>query len=469
MNLQGERRIPFSVFQDLQFAQIFSDDVVQVLSHPCDAAEIKARQDFFRLLENTDFFEKVSAFYTVLERLNKLEILKRQSANTVSRFWILKEQLKGYLDAHQALSLLKGCSLTDRIIEARSNSAHLNLLASVKADLAEMEHLLSTVQLFDLSFSVQSWLTPDHQSESFYERIVASAKSLGLKTEPQKSDSIPPDETLSHAVTALFPAQINALKTYHDRYDSLPIADFLNDRKELKFFLEVHRFTKKHSLPHCYPLIAPRKEIWATDAYDVFLISKNVNPVIPNDIFVTEEEPFFFLLGANGGGKTTYIRTVGINLILFLSGCPIFAKKAEIFPFDTVLSHFPKDECFTNVGRLDEEFLRVEEMLRQPNAFFLFNETFSGTDDQRGSQLALDVADKMKTHKKCGIFVTHFYEVEKADFPILQPLVDINAGNTRTYKITKKSKVSSSYAADILKKYRLDYQSLVKRRHGDAT
>ena len=121
------------------------------------------------------------------------------------------------------------------------------------------------------------------------------------------------------------------------------------------------------------------------------------------------------------------------------------------------------------MGRLDEEFLRVEEMLRQPNAFFLFNETFSGTDDQRGSQLALDVADKMKTHKKCGIFVTHFYEVEKADFPILQPLVDINAGNTRTYKITKKSKVSSSYAADILKKYGLDYQSLVKRRHGDAT
>ena len=96
------------------------------------------------------------------------------------------------------------------------------------------------------------------------------------------------------------------------------------------------------------------------------------------------------MLGANGGGKTTYLRALGINLILFLAGCPVFATEAEMYPFDIVLSHFPKDERFDHSGRLDEERKRTEEMLniaQNKAGFLFFNETFSGTDDKRGFDL----------------------------------------------------------------------------------
>ena len=108
-------------------------------------------------------------------------------------------------------------------------------------------------------------------------------------------------------------------------------------------------------------------------------MAKNCESIVPNDADFTENEPFAFLLGANGGGKTTYLRALGVNLIFFLAGCPVFAKEAEIYPFDIVLSHFPKDERFDNTGRLDEERGRTEKMLdaaRGKRAFVFFNETY---------------------------------------------------------------------------------------------
>ena len=54
-----------------------------------------------------------------------------------------------------------------------------------------------------------------------------------------------------------------------------------------------------------------------------------------------------------------------VCLLLFLAGCPVFAQEASIYPFDTVAAHFPKDERFDHVGRLDEELLRTSETYRE--------------------------------------------------------------------------------------------------------
>lgn len=207
----------------------------------------------------------------------------------------------------------------------------------------------------------------------------------------------------------------------------------------------------------------------ARELYDVSLLAKNCENIVPNDADFTENEPFCFLLGANGGGKTTYLRALGVNLILFLAGCPVFAKEAEIYPFDTVLSHFPKDERFDNTGRLDEEQKRTEEMLNKAEnkaAFLFFNETFSGTDDRRGFELLKDTAMKIAEKHHFGLYVTHFHEVMSLDYPVLSAEVDLSDANKRTFRIVRSKGSVSSYAADILKKYRLDKDSLESRRCG---
>jgi len=228
----------------------------------------------------------------------------------------------------------------------------------------------------------------------------------------------------------------------------------------------------KIGVPHCNVKIAKTPQYIAKGLCDVSLLAKNCENIVSNNADFTENEPFCFLIGANGGGKTTYLRALGVNLILFLAGCPVFAKEAEIYPFDIVLSHFPRDERFDNIGRLDEEQKRTEEMLNLAESkvsFLLFNETYSGTDDKRGFDLLAETVTRIEKSKYFGLYVTHFHEVMSLDGPVLSAEVDSSDANKRTFRIVRSKGSASSYAADILKKYRLDKESLASRRcdHGN--
>ena len=99
-------------------------------------------------------------------------------------------------------------------------------------------------------------------------------------------------------------------------------------------------------------------------------------------------------------------------------------------------------------------------------AFLFFNETFSGTDDKRGFDLLTDTVAKIAESKQFGLYVTHFHEVMSLDYLVLSAEVDLSDANKRTFRIVRSKGSASSYASDILKKYRLDKDSLVARRCG---
>lgn len=57
-------------------------------------------------------------------------------------------------------------------------------------------------------------------------------------------------------------------------------------------------------IPLTYPELSDERGIHVTEAYDVSLLAKNEKHIVPNDIEFTDAEPFYYLTGANGGGKT---------------------------------------------------------------------------------------------------------------------------------------------------------------------
>ena len=123
-------------------------------------------------------------------------------------------------------------------------------------------------------------------------------------------------------------------------------------------------------------------------------------------------------------------------------------------------------------GRLDEEKKRTDEMLKDAEdkrAFLFFNETFSGTDDKKGFELLKSTVDLIAENKFFGVYVTHFHEVMSLDYPVLSAEVDFTNANKRTFRIVKSKGNASSYAADILKKYGLDKNSLAARRCTNGT
>ena len=467
--------IPYHVIEDLQLHKIFADSIIRLLLHPCGSDTIKLRQELFRLLDDDGFRAALASFHRELCELSRLDGLYRKSSGSVAEYFILSELEKRYITVCRRIPSLRGCALTDALADYFCDEAHTAMLERLERTLADADAHLNALSRFDLSFHEKSWVTPDHDSVPYIELIRDSALRLGFDIDGGKRmRSHPNGIAVGHAADAplssLFARELKAISDILVPYPELETEALTRLTKETAFCLELHEFIAKVRLrlPVCFPRVSVSRRYTACNAYDFTLAYKKVENIVPNDIdFTSGGGEFSFLVGANGGGKTTYLRGVGANLILFLAGAPIFAEDAEIYPFRDVRTHFPADERMADTGRLHDEMRRVSAMLdlAGEESFFLFNETYSGTNDKYGCELTAETADRIRERAVFGIFVTHFHELQTmgAGYNFLEAVIDSENGNERTYKIVKQKTGRGSHAFDILKKYGLDRESLLRR------
>lgn len=471
LNFSDTGKLPRELFSDLQVDKILSAQTISVLEKPCGSLEKERRNELFRLLEQESISESVENLRLTLSSYIRALQLYRDAKIGFDRFHRYFEMLSLYAEACELLASMGNAgSLFLAVADAYSAEDFKTVLADVKKTSQKISSLLEEMHTGLLSFSDKCWLTPDCEAESELDRIMLCATSMGFSVPPKKRQNTKINVAFSDAICRLHAKAADEIESEIERLAGIDWYAPTVYLEEIRFYLEIRSLitkAKEIGIPHTVAKIAKKTQYMAKDLYDVSLLAKKCDTVIPNDAEFGTAEPFCFLLGANGGGKTTYLRALGINLILFLAGCPVFAKQAEIYPFDLIEAHFPKDERFEHIGRLDEERTRVLEMLamsEDKTAFLLFNETFSGTDEARGFDLLKDTAAQIAEKGHFGVFVTHFHEVLTLDFPVLSAEVDASDENRRTYRIARTKGRTMSYAADILKKYRLDRESLAKRR-----
>ena len=462
-----------SLFSDLQIDKILSSQSIAVLQHPCESSEIMRRNELFLLLDKSENVAHVEDTLSDLCATERALYLLNDAKIPLDIYYRQAELFESYLTSCDALASMKDLGeLFAYVADYYSSEKSQNLLSEMKESAHRIRSLLSQMNVGLLSFADKNWLTPDYDAVSEIDSISECAKNLGFAAPAKKPQNTKINLSLSDAVCHLYSDKVAQIEAEIAKYADVDFYEPTAYIPEIKFFFEIHNLIQrvtKLGVPHCIAKISQTPQYIAKELYDVSLLAKNCETIIPNDADFTENEPFCFLLGANGGGKTTYLRALGVNLILFLAGCPVFAKEADIYPFDIVLSHFPRDERFDNTGRLDEERKRTEEMLniaQNKTAFLFFNETFSGTDDKRGFDLLTDTVAKIAESKQFGLYVTHFHEVMSLDYPVLSAEVDLSDANKRTFRIVRSKGSASSYASDILKKYRLDKDSLATRRCG---
>ena len=473
LNSSNKVLLPNTLFSDLQIDKILSSQSIAVLQHPCESSEIMRRNELFLRLDRRENVAHVENTLSVLCATERALYLLKDAKIPLDIYYREAELLESYLASCEALASMQdlGALFTD-VADHYSSEEARNLLSKMKESAHRIRSLLSQMNAGLLSFAGKNWLTPDYDAVSEIDSISECAKNLGFAAPAKKPQNTKINLSLSDAVCHLYSDKVAQIEAEIAKYADVDFYEPTAYIPEIKFFFEIHNLIQrvtKLGVPHCIAKISQTPQYIAKELYDVSLLAKNCESIVPNDADFTENEPFCFLLGANGGGKTTYLRALGVNLIFFLAGCPVFAKAAEIYPFDIVLSHFPRDERFDNTGRLDEERKRTEEMLniaQNKTAFLFFNETFSGTDDKRGFDLLTDTVAKIAESKQFGLYVTHFHEVMSLDYPVLSAEVDLSDANKRTFRILRSKGSASSYAADILKKYRLDKDSLAARRCG---
>lgn len=160
---------------------------------------------------------------------------------------------------------------------------------------------------------------------------------------------------------------------------------------------------------YIYPEIADRYFRMQGKALGHPLLNRNV--CVKNDIEIPKSSWFLIITGANMAGKSTYLRTVGVNYLLACMGMPVCADSLTIYPAELVTSLRTSDSLASNESYFFAELKRlkmiIDRLQRGEELFIILDEILKGTnsiDKQKGS---LALMKQLIAYRACGIIATH--------------------------------------------------------------
>lgn len=132
---------------------------------------------------------------------------------------------------------------------------------------------------------------------------------------------------------------------------------------------------------------------------------------VKNDFELGEAQHFVILTGPNMAGKSTYLRAVGINLLLANAGFPVFADSFEIPRMRLFTSMRTSDDLAQQSSYFHAELTRLKYIQQQMGGtfqtFVLLDEILKGTNSKDKEEGSKKFLQKMKKNGAKGIIATH--------------------------------------------------------------
>lgn len=134
-----------------------------------------------------------------------------------------------------------------------------------------------------------------------------------------------------------------------------------------------------------------------------------------NDLTVNENDKILLITGSNMSGKSTLLRTAGINLVLAYAGAPVCARffRASIMEIHTCMR--VSDNLEENISSFYAEILRIKRIVKEAESgkkvFFLLDEIFKGTNSLDRHTGASILINKLSTTSSFGLVSTHDLEL----------------------------------------------------------
>jgi MutS domain V len=209
-------------------------------------------------------------------------------------------------------------------------------------------------------------------------------------------------------------------------------------------------------LPEPQPVAARRQRF--SGLYDVCLALTMNRAVVGNE-HNADNKSLVIITGANQGGKSTFLRAVGVAQLMMQSGMFVGAASFSGEICRGLFTHYKREEDATmKSGKLDEELARMSAIADAitPNSLILFNESFGATNEREGSEIARQVVRAMLERRIKVFFVTHLYDFAHSFFErhmndALFLRAERQPDGTRTFKLIEAEPLETSYGEDLYK------------------
>ena len=208
--------------------------------------------------------------------------------------------------------------------------------------------------------------------------------------------------------------------------------------------------------PRCYATLRPTMEV-----------KQVINPLIPlllnkvavaND-YAPNQTSLTVITGANQGGKTTFLRALGLGQLMAQAGMFTMAQRWQTEPFAMVLTHFKREEDQREQhGKLDDELNRMNQLVKvmSRNSLMLMNESFASTNEHEGSAINWSITQGLLNVGLTVITVSHQYEytqlIQKSGYQTYFLLAQRQTDGKRSYQVLPATPKVTSFGLDIYRR-----------------
>ncbi len=235
-------------------------------------------------------------------------------------------------------------------------------------------------------------------------------------------------------------------------------------RQELAFYvgcLNLRAELEPRGEPICLPVAVPgeRPALRARGLYDACLALRVDRPLVGNDVDA-DGRSLVMVTGANQGGKSTFLRSVGAAQLMFQCGMFVPAASYSATVCSGLFTHYQREEDDTmRRGKFDEELHRMSDIVDHLSrgGMVLFNESFSGTNEREGSEIARQVIRALLEAGIRVFFVTHFFELahslHRQGLPTAVFLrAQRRPDGERTFRVVEGEPLPTSYGEDVYRR-----------------
>lgn len=400
-----------------------SDDLIKsvsafALSNPLkNIDDIKYRQDILKdVIKNKDIIAEI---YNICRETGEEVRYSRYSLSSEWMFSIFSSAV-GLISIY-IKGFKKIRDLTSKIIKKFSSdgmTSLLNMICDNFSDsyISKVQHFLGNMNEVDgtlISAKFGSCL----QGTSYVYRKGKDDK-LNPKMRFAPSYTLPERDSVSAEDLCLrrdraINNTANVLAKAAENFDN-----FFNSLKnELGFYVGcVNLYDKLNSLNMdvCFPELEEMscKSRKCKELYDVSLALLKNEKVTGSDVN-SDNKLLYIITGANQGGKTTFLRSVGQAQLMAQCGMFVCGQEVSIPLRNNIYSHFKKEEDNKmNSGKLDEEMSRMDKIISliKEDDMILSNESFSSTNEREGSEIFFQITKALIEHNVEMFCVTHMLE-----------------------------------------------------------